>query len=56
MYGHRDRIREKDDESKKKDDYEDKSGLYVPLGNHNAEFGNLKRKLLLLKLVKGIES
>lgn len=48
--------KDKDCDCKWKDDYKDKSDLYIPLGNHDTEFENSSMKALLAKLVKGSES
>lgn len=39
----------------KEEDYKNNGGLFIPLGNHNAEFKSLRIKKLLENLIKGSE-
>lgn len=56
MFGYRDSIQRNDGDQKQKDDYKDKSGLYVPPGNCDAKYRNSRMETFLVKLVKGLES
>lgn len=44
-----------DGDWKRKDDYKDKSGLYVPLRNCDVGLSYLRMKDMLAKVLKGVE-
>lgn len=49
---YKEKSREHDDDSSMKDNYKDKSNIYIPLGNRDAELGSLRMETFLGKLVK----